>query len=495
MQASAALPAQHRIPLTDEIHVLGRRQLGIERKQISNRHLRIVRTGSLLCDTSSNGSFLNGERLVRGAPACISHGDVITLVKHSKPRAELTYRFIAALDDLDDLDPNLDPSLHSNLSPNLDGLDPNLEPAVPEGGTSSVASCREVQRDAASCGEMQRDAARCRVLRCSVPPPQPQAVRAMWPREIEEGERQGAAVFHTVAYHRASQPPRRQPTAKPSQALANTAAAGGDGGELHVGEPERAPSLILSPLSGAPPPSDTEDAVRVSSRVRRPRSNAVPGDKPGFAVATFGDGGDGEEGRGAVDLRAGEVRGSAMAVATPASKTAAPTPMPFRQLPVSPVSSSVTFALVAATEAATSATSDVTTVPPPISPRYTPRYGEDGSKPEPAPPVPSPAPPPPGPPPSSPAVAGCATTSRRFSLPPAAPHHAVALGQKGVMGRTTSTRRGSAPLCTTLAPTIAPAFSVAFDQVGVGLPFGAEHAAPGAASNPKPNPKPWLHLN
>ena len=56
-----------------------------------------------------------------------------------------------------------------------------------------------------------------------------------------------------------------------------------------------------------------------------------------------------------------------------------------------PVSSSVTFALVAATEAATSATSDVTTVPPPISPRYTPRYGEDGSKPEPAPPVPSPA--------------------------------------------------------------------------------------------------------
>ena len=39
------LPAQHRIPLTDETHVLGRRQLGMARKQISNRHLRIVRTG------------------------------------------------------------------------------------------------------------------------------------------------------------------------------------------------------------------------------------------------------------------------------------------------------------------------------------------------------------------------------------------------------------------------------------------------------------------
>ena len=45
-------------------------------------------------------------------------------------------------------------------------------------------------------GDMQGDGASCRVLRCSVAPPQSQAVQAMWLRDIEEAERDGAAVFN-----------------------------------------------------------------------------------------------------------------------------------------------------------------------------------------------------------------------------------------------------------------------------------------------------------
>ena len=83
-------------------------------------------------------------------------------------QAELAFRFVAALDDLDDLNPTLGP----NLNPNLDDLGPNLNPAGAEVRWSSVAS-------RVSSWEMQGDGASCRVLRCSVSPPQSQAVQAM----------------------------------------------------------------------------------------------------------------------------------------------------------------------------------------------------------------------------------------------------------------------------------------------------------------------------
>ena len=103
------------LPLFSAEHTVGRNELGVDTKYVSRVHFSVGITqatgGAWLKGSSTNGTFLNGTKLVPGQTNALAHGDIITLVKATEADALAGCRFHAVLPEAAAAAPEAPPAL------------------------------------------------------------------------------------------------------------------------------------------------------------------------------------------------------------------------------------------------------------------------------------------------------------------------------------------------------------------------------------------------
>ena len=77
------LPGPRAVRIAGAATVVGRSQLNTAHKLVSKQHLRVNQPASgefTICDQSTNGTWLNGERLTKNSPHELQSGDIVTLL-------------------------------------------------------------------------------------------------------------------------------------------------------------------------------------------------------------------------------------------------------------------------------------------------------------------------------------------------------------------------------------------------------------------------------